>query len=56
MHDQLADRRSIRLFNVIDDFSRGTLGIEIDFSLSAEQVIHALPQIIRWRGRPKAIR
>ncbi|CAG2407732.1 integrase catalytic subunit [Burkholderia sola] len=56
MHDQLADGRSIRLFNVIDDFNREALGIEIDFSLPSERVIRALRQIIRWRGRPKAIR
>src|SRR3546814_17792187 len=34
MHDQLADGRSIRVFNVIDDFSREALGIEVDFSLT----------------------
>lgn len=56
MHDQLADGRSIRLFNVIDDFNREALGIEIDFSLPSERVIRALRQIIGWRGRPKAIR
>ncbi len=38
MHDQLADGRSIRLFNVIDDFNREALGIEIDFSLPSERV------------------
>lgn len=44
------------LFNVIDDFNREALGIEIDFSLPSERVIRALRQIINWRGRPRAIR
>ena len=56
MHDQLADGRSIRLFNVIDDFNREALGIEVDFSLPAERVIRALEQIIAWRGKPSIIR
>ncbi len=33
MHDQLSDGRSVRLFNVIGDFNREALCIEVDFSL-----------------------
>ena len=56
MHDQLYDGRNFRLFNVIDDFNRESLGIEIDFSLPSERVIRALKQIIEWRGKPLVIR
>ena len=56
MHDQLEDGRGFRLFNVIDDFNREALGIEIDFSLPSERVIRALKQIIAWRGKPRVIR
>ncbi len=56
MHDQLQNGRSVRLFNVIDDFNREGLGMEIDFSLPSERVIRALEQIIEWRGCPDAIR
>lgn len=56
MHDQLEDGRSSRLFNVIDDFNREPLGIEIDFSLPLERVIRALKQIIAWRGKLQVIR
>ena len=38
MHDQLQGGRCIRLLNVIDDFNREGLGIEIDFSLPSERV------------------
>ena len=56
MHDQLDDGRSFRLFNVIDDFNREGLGIEVDFSLPSERVKRALDNIIEWRGKPKQIR
>lgn len=56
MHDQLEDGRSFRLFNVIDDFNREGLGIEVDFSLPAARVIRSLDQIIEWRGEPRQIR
>jgi len=56
VHDQLSDGRSYRLFNVIDDFNREGLAIEVDFSLPAIRVKRALDQVIAWRGKPKQIR
>jgi len=56
MHDVLADGRSYRLFNVIDDFNRQGLDITVDFSLPAPRVIRSLEQLIEWRGKPKALR
>lgn len=55
MHDSLEDGRAYRLFNVIDDFNREGLGIEVDFSLPAERVIRTLEQLIEWRGKPQAL-
>lgn len=56
MHDKLRDGRSFRTFNVIDDYNREGLGIEVDLSLPALRVIRSLERIIEWRGKPKAIR
>ena len=46
MHDQQEDGRTFRLLNVIDDFNREGIGMEIDFSLPSERVIRELKQII----------
>lgn len=56
MHDQLENGRSYRLLNIIDDFNREGLGIEVDFSLPSARVIRTLNQIIEWRGKPLSIR
>jgi len=39
MHDQLADGRIFRLFNLIDNLNREALAMDIDLSLSAERAI-----------------
>ena len=56
MHDSLAEGSSFRTFNVLDDYHREGLSIEVDKSLPALRVIRALDQIIEWRGKPRAIR
>ena len=54
--DQRRDGRSVRLFNVLDDFNREVLSIYVDRSLPAARVMRALDQIIEWRGPSKRIR
>ncbi len=56
VHDALANGRTFRTFNVLDDYNREGLGIEVDFGLPALRIIRALERIIEWRGQPKVIR
>ena len=56
MSDSLADGRSFRTFNVIDDFNREGLWIEVDASLPAERITRVLDMIASWRGYPQRIR
>jgi len=56
MSDSLIDGRHIRTFNVLDDYNREALGIDVDLSLPSCRVIRSLEQIIEWRGKPLAIR
>ncbi len=56
MHDGLNDGRSFRLFNVIDDYNRQALTVEVDFSLPAGRVIRSLNQLIECRGKPVQVR
>lgn len=56
MHDALANGKPFRTFNVLDDYNREGLGIEVDFGLPADRIIRALNQIIEWRGKPQVIR
>lgn len=56
MSDSLTDGRRIRLFNVIDDFNRQSLAIEVDTSLPTLRVIRVLERLIAERGIPANIR
>lgn len=50
MSDCLYSGRRFRTFNVIDDFNREGLGIEIDTSIPGERVVRALEGIRQVRG------
>lgn len=56
MSDSLVDGRKYRLFNVIDDFNRESLAIEVDTSLPSLRVIRVLERLIAQRGKPANIR
>lgn len=55
MSDQLADGRTFRTLNVIDEFSRECLAIEADASLSGLRVARVLDRVAEMRGYPDAI-
>jgi putative transposase len=56
MSDSLQNGRSFRTFNVLDDFNREALWIEIDLSLPAARVTRVLDMLAIWRGYPAQIR
>lgn len=56
MTDSLTSGRAFRTLNILDDFNREALWIEVDSSLPAERVIRVLEMLIAWRGCPKQIR
>jgi putative transposase len=56
MSDALLDGRKFRLLNVIDDFNRESLAIEVDTSLPSLRVIRVLEHLVKQRGKPANIR
>lgn len=56
MSDSLFCGRRFRTFNIVDDFSREVLAIEVDIGLPSERVIRVLERIVAWRGYPSKLR
>ena len=56
MSDSLQDGRKVRLLNIIDDFNRECLAIEVDTSLPTKRLIRVLIRLIKERGIPANIR
>ncbi|MFT4427832.1 DDE-type integrase/transposase/recombinase [Enterobacter hormaechei] len=50
MHDALVCGRRFPTFNVVDDFNREALVIEIDLNIPAQRVIRVLDRIVANRG------
>jgi putative transposase len=56
MSDALWCGRRYRTFNVVDDFNREALMIDIDLNLPAQRILRALDRIAVWRGYPAKLR
>lgn len=56
MSDSLHDGRRFRTFNVLDDFNREILAIEVDLNLPALRIIRVLDRIATIRGYPEKLR
>ena len=56
MSDALWCGRRFRTFNLIDDYNREALTIDVDRSLPAGRVVRALDRAAAWRGYPKKLR
>ncbi len=56
MSDQLVLGRRIRVFTLVDNFSRESLALKVGFRLGSEDVVEVLNGVIAERGRPHSIR
>lgn len=56
MRDTLTSGRVFRTLNLIDEFNREVLAIEVDTSLPSERVIRVLKQLSEGRSLPQSIR
>lgn len=55
VHDQLADGRRFRIFNIVDDYSRECIGQIVDTSISGYRVSRLLSDLLKTRRKPKSI-
>jgi putative transposase len=53
--DTLASGRRFRTLNIVDDFTRECLAIEVDTSLGGARVVRVLDRLLAGRGRPEVI-
>ena len=56
MSDTLSSGRRFRTLNIVDDYTRECLAIEVDTSLGGMRVVRVLEQLKQRRGLPRQIR
>lgn len=56
MSDALACGRRFRTFNVVDDFNREALHIEVDTSINSHRLVRVFEQLRKTQGLPQVLR
>ena len=56
MHDRTEDGRPLRILNIIDEYTRECLAIDVGRSVTSENVVARLAELLASRGVPEHIR
>jgi putative transposase len=56
MEDRLENGRKFRTLNILDDYNREALTIDVDYSFPAYKVVKLIKRVIEWRGKPDELR
>jgi len=56
MNDSLYDGRKVKIFNVLEEFNRQALCMEVDTSINSKRVIELLDRLIEKHNKPLSIR
>ena len=54
--DQTSDLRTIKMLNIIDEFTRECLTIDVARSITADDVVNRLDELMKERGAPHFLR
>lgn len=54
--DGLASGQAFRALTLVDNYSRESLAIEVDFSLTGKRVVEVLEQVAKRDGKPRTIK
>ena len=54
--DTTVDGRTLKMLNVIDEFTREALAIDVDRSIDADGVVDVLDRLAAQRGAPAYVR
>ena len=55
VHDGTARGQRLRMLNIVDDFTRECVAIEVDTSISGERVTRVLDKVIEQFGKPMSL-
>lgn len=56
MHDVLYNGRKIKVLNVVEEFNRQALAMEVDTSICSGRVVEILDRLIEKHGKPRVIK
>lgn len=54
--DRLEDGRRLKVLTIVDDFTKEAVEIALDHGMGSHHVVRILERVVRFRGKPAAIR